>query len=812
MGILNGLRAGLGAARQQMRAEAGVRDAPAPGEKDLSWPRNWSSDNYDDAGANRVRLYDEMSERMGAMSSVGIVYALVDLIAKSAAGIPWHYDDLEGKQVELPELQALLRRPNPDTSAFELLYSTLAHLELTGNAFWYLEGIDGSALFATDSKGLPLMRNGGLVAGDRPHFGKPKRIYTLEPDRMKIAKVGEGRVAGYGYRLPTTSVDMPLERDWVVHFRYPHPSNRWWGLGPVEAAALKLETDTYSERWNRNIFRNSAMPGGVVEIPAAIGSTIVPPMTDAEFDRLKREWAQSHKGVDNAHRIAILEHGAHFTPTLLNARDVDFLRGREMTREELCSIFHVPPAKIGVLRYANYANSREQDKTFWAECMGPKLALIAAKITAELVARYRPDAEWAFADVNPRDAQIEAQVAVSLAQAGLRTINELRAEFKWGEPVAWGDQPWFPAILQPVADGTPKPQPTVTVGGQPALPPAGPETPAETPNPEEQPSETTSQAPEKQAGAKAADEVALPEAGPKVVRPPEGADRAAWEPYWRAVMAGPQERAEADFKRALLPLLQEQQREVIAGLKASDELAALVDRGQLATAMRSVQQPKWRREDVKVDIIDNPAVREAVEGAIEWPAQVEHFRVEMLPEHQAALKAAGIQAIEEVAVGLSFDLADPDAVAALDVISHTFAADVTATTKQAIQDALFAGLQEGEGIPKLMDRVTAVFGEAKGWRAENIARTETARAVNQGRTEGFRQSGVVERREWIATMDARTRETHLEAHGQIVGIDEPFIVGGYEADSPGSPDLPPEESCACRCTTAPVIEEQGGEG
>ena len=116
-------------------------------------------------------------------------------------------------------------------------------------------------------------------------------------------------------------------------------------------------------------------------------------------------------------------------------------------------MFGVPPAKIGVLRYANYANSREQDKTFWAETMQPKLARIAAKVTAELCARYDPGLEFVFADVTPQDIAQQAEVAVKLANAGLRTINELRAEFKWGDPVPWGDAWWAPGTRAPAGGG-----------------------------------------------------------------------------------------------------------------------------------------------------------------------------------------------------------------------------------------------------------------------------------------------------------------------------------------------------------------------
>jgi HK97 family phage portal protein len=380
-------------------------------------------------------MFSNTGEYLEAYSKIGTVYACTSLIASSFARVHWHFEDAKGNEVRRDDLRQMLRRPNPTMSGLELFEATVTHLELTGNAFWYLSEVDGSAIFASDAAGAVMTdAQGRPVASSRPHFGRPREIHYLEPDRVSIAKGAAGAPAGYIYRTGTT--DVPLEPDWVVHFRYFNPLDRYWGMGVIQAAALKLETDYFSERWNRNFFKNSARPDGVLETERTLSAP--------EFERLREEWRKGHLGTESSHRTAILEAGLKYKQITASQKDIDFLQGRELTREEICSMFGVPPAKIGVLRYANYANAREQDKTFWAETMEPKLARFAAKVTAELCARYDAGLEFVFADVTPQDIAQQAEVAVRLANAGLRTINELRAEFKWGDPVAWGDAWWAP--------------------------------------------------------------------------------------------------------------------------------------------------------------------------------------------------------------------------------------------------------------------------------------------------------------------------------------------------------------------------------
>lgn len=50
-----------------------------------------------------------------------------------------------------------------------------------------------------------------------------------------------------------------------------------------------------------------------------------------------------------------------------------------------------------------------------------------------------------------------------------------------------------------------------------------------------------------------------------------------------------------------------------------------------------------------------------------------------------------------------------------------------------------------------------------------------------------------------STLDDRTRPDHADADGQVVPLDEPFIVGGDELMQPGDPNGPLDQILNCRC-------------
>lgn len=104
--------------------------------------------------------------------------------------------------------------------------------------------------------------------------------------------------------------------------------------------------------------------------------------------------------------------------------------------------------------------------------------------------------------------------------------------------------------------------------------------------------------------------------------------------------------------------------------------------------------------------------------------------------------------------------------------------------------------------------VRHVFGSARSsTRADGVAQTEATGATNAGSQESRRaleSAGVVFGKRWGNQEDGRVRPTHKAAGGQIVGVEEKFNVGGYEAEYPCDPSLPASERCGCRCFVVSV--------
>lgn len=129
-----------------------------------------------------------------------------------------------------------------------------------------------------------------------------------------------------------------------------------------------------------------------------------------------------------------------------------------------------------------------------------------------------------------------------------------------------------------------------------------------------------------------------------------------------------------------------------------------------------------------------------------------------------------------------------------------------AWNRKHIASAITQGVLQGEPIDKVARRVRSVAD--MDYRASmRTARTAMTSAQNAGRVDAYRRAegmGIRVRKQWLATLDQRTRHSHRRLDGEAVGMDESFSNGLSYPGDPG-PGMG-SEVYNCRCTLVPVVD------
>lgn len=227
-----------------------------------------------------------------------------------------------------------------------------------------------------------------------------------------------------------------------------------------------------------------------------------------------------------------------------------------------------------------------------------------------------------------------------------------------------------------------------------------------------------------------------------------------------------------------------------------DEFAARVSRA-IRTTLRDVAQTTRDVDDLaRIQTVWRSVVANALAPRLRaaWDDAVAGVRVQLekINTREQATLVAAVFDIPKVANPLAEAfLADATnrLVAIGDVVWYT------------ARGEMLTGLQLGEGVAELKERVIASANVSQK-RAEVIARTEVNSAMNNGAYQQMKALDVATIKEWIATDDTRTRESHAEVDGEEIDGDAKFMVGGFPMDHPHDLNAPPGETINCRCTLA----------
>jgi HK97 family phage portal protein len=327
-----------------------------------------------------------------------IGYRCVRMIAEAAASLPLLLY-VDGNETETNAVQALLARPNTTQSGRDLLDTLYAALMVAGNAYAEMVLLDG----------------------------KPRELFALRPDRMKVVPSAQGWPEAYEYSVSGQSVRLP--RETVLHLKLFNPLDDFYGQSPLEAAARSIDTHNAASAWNKAMLDNAARPSGALVFAASDGH-----LTTEQFDRLKAELETTYQGAANAGRPMILEGGLDWKEMGFSPKDMEFNAAKNMAAREVALAFGVPPMLLGIPGDNTYANFAEANRVFWRQSVVPLVTRVADALALWL----EPHAGGSLA-IKPDLDQVEALAPDR--DALWKRVNEATflTDAEKRQVVGWGD-------------------------------------------------------------------------------------------------------------------------------------------------------------------------------------------------------------------------------------------------------------------------------------------------------------------------------------------------------------------------------------
>jgi len=347
--------------------------------------------------------------REGYVSNA-IVHRAVRMVAENAATCQFLI--YEGaREEDQHRLATLLGAPNAKQDGASFFEQVYVHLLLSGNA--YLEAAS---------------------VGDQV-----RELYALRPDRMQVVPGADGWAEAYEYRVGGRAVRFEQAATAVppiLHLTFFHPLDDHYGLAPIEAAAIAVDTHNAAARWNKALLDNAARPSGALVYSGPEGAVL----SDNQFERLKQELTDTYQGAVNAGRPLLLEGGLDWKAMSLSPKDMDFMEAKHNAAREIALAFGVPPMLLGIPGDNTYANYQEANRVFWRQCVLPLATRVGNAIAQWLSPSFGKSLRLVI-DTDRIDALAEDRAAQweRIAAARFLTLNEKREAIGYS-PLADGDR------------------------------------------------------------------------------------------------------------------------------------------------------------------------------------------------------------------------------------------------------------------------------------------------------------------------------------------------------------------------------------
>lgn len=348
------------------------------------------------AGLNLSELRNYESYLLAGSKKVWATFKACDIVAKVVIDTPTVTRKIggDGSPVLNKEIARLMTTPNEFDSFAELIFKTVFHLKLTGNAFW--------------------VKDQPNLAGDRP-----KRLFILNPKRVKISTDPNKGVTGYLYTPDQGGMQIPFDIAEIIHFRLPHPDNAYWGLGEVEAGEPLLQDYINRDTWKSKFWKNGASPSGILICEDQITD-------DVKFQEAKKKWQKEYGGSENSGKTAWLTGKWKHEQLGLSGVDMQDIEKEKWSVEQIFLLHGVPLSVAGLDSSANFATANVDDLRFRRYTVKPLCKFISDTLTADLIAGFDATLELVFAVAGLTDIANVTLNYSPLFDRGAISLNELR--------------------------------------------------------------------------------------------------------------------------------------------------------------------------------------------------------------------------------------------------------------------------------------------------------------------------------------------------------------------------------------------------
>ncbi len=345
-------------------------------------------------GLSDYNLFAKTFSGINSSSSAysGWVAACADVWGKYFAKVKFRlYDSSSGEEVVSHPVTKLFTNPNLFQTWWEIKYRIAQNFIIFGNSY---------LLKLRDSLGIP------------------RELVQLHPDRINSFPQNIERIDYYEYN--TGSSLTRLNREDVMHFRYPDPTDHVKGRPVISNILNQLEVDKFQTAYQKKFYKEGGFYGAAFSTEQK--------MSRESFERMVQHISDRYTGgSENAYRVAVFEQGLKPIPGAYSIKEMDISSQRSLTQKEICAAFQVNKLLLGESELIQRGNADTVIYLFCTSVIDPIMDYIEDVLTKELaVIDFVEDYFIKHDKVASRDIELDLKYYESGLKHGWLSSEEVR--------------------------------------------------------------------------------------------------------------------------------------------------------------------------------------------------------------------------------------------------------------------------------------------------------------------------------------------------------------------------------------------------
>lgn len=267
----------------------------------------------------------------------------------------------------------------------------------------------------------------------RDQGGRARSLELIEPWRVTPYRDASRRLR---YRVASTGApDVMLAPENVLHLAGPSRDGIS-GLGIVEMARQTIAVGLATERFAARFFGRGATMGGVLSTAGRL--------SPQARQNLRESVEREHAGLDQSHRLLILEEGLGYTATGVEPEKAQMLATRNFAVVDTARWLRIPSTLLSAVHEGSsltYRNAQEQLQAYVDHCLGPWATCWEQELNSKLVPSLEVGNFYfkhAFAGLLKGDLAARYGAFKVGTEGGWLSVNDVR-DLEDMNPVPGGD-------------------------------------------------------------------------------------------------------------------------------------------------------------------------------------------------------------------------------------------------------------------------------------------------------------------------------------------------------------------------------------